>query len=436
MCHLPIPKQEKKQEKKITTDELSTILKREKHIYLSCSNTYIVQDHRIIKEILYQWENTSETIEKYITLSQHWVYEDIQKNKEVLTLILDPQLWIHDMIDRRIETVWNPKKRFEEDALRILRWIRFPNILNQFLPDKELQNAWFDFDKETRNALCEHANLVSHIAKERIHEELVKAFSRNNPFGYICLLDEIWLLPILFPSVEACKANKQPIRYHPFDTYTHTLLTLHALQKINTHYLAKLAMLYHDVGKPNQYAYIKEQKEMNPNNIDMSWYIHHADSGAETAKKEYAALWFSKKECEEIFRYIKRHHRPWEILTSNQKNRTKKIRQLLSEWWISKTCNLIDIAIADRLWQFNPLQGAAIQELQDMKQKAITLHDQEWRFTLQQLAINWNDIVSLYNIQPGPKIWDILRNCFDWVLGDVPSRNTKSKIIGHLKTFM
>jgi hypothetical protein len=77
-------------------------------------------------------------------------------------------------------------------------------------------------------------------------------------------------LNILFPAVAACKNNKQPIRYHPFDTYTHTLLTIHALQKINTSYTAKLAMLYHDVGKPEQYAYIHEQKKINPEQIDMS----------------------------------------------------------------------------------------------------------------------------------------------------------------------
>jgi hypothetical protein len=195
-------------------------------------------------------------------------------------------------------------------------------------------------------------------------------------------------------------------------------------------------MLYHDVGKPEQYAYIHEQKKINPEQIDMSWYVHHADSGASIAIKEYSDLWFSKKECEEIFWYIKWHHRPWEILTSNPKNRIKKMRQLLSEWGLDKTCNLIDIAIADRLWQFNPLQGAAIQELEEMKETVITLHNQEWRFTLQQLAINWNDIVSLYNLPPGPQIWEILGKCFDRVLGDVPNRNTKAMLQRHLKTFM
>lgn len=79
-------------------------------------------------------------------------------------------------------------------------------------------------------------------------------FMARNPFGWVALIDELGLLPLLFPALHRNKHDDQPVRYHPFDTYAHTLLTLRNLQKLNDNYLVKLGMLYHDVGKKDQYA--------------------------------------------------------------------------------------------------------------------------------------------------------------------------------------
>jgi hypothetical protein len=65
------------------------------------------------------------------------------------------------------------------------------------------------------------------------------------------------MLKILFPSLAKTKKIEQPIRYHPFDVYAHTMLTLYQLQKINTDPLVRFSMLYHDVGKPLQFAEYK-----------------------------------------------------------------------------------------------------------------------------------------------------------------------------------
>jgi tRNA nucleotidyltransferase (CCA-adding enzyme) len=68
------------------------------------------------------------------------------------------------------------------------------------------------------------------------------------------------MLPLLFPALHATKHIEQPIRYHAFDVYTHTLLTLKGLQEINGDYLVRFAMLYHDVGKVAQYQAYDEAK--------------------------------------------------------------------------------------------------------------------------------------------------------------------------------
>lgn len=82
----------------------------------------------------------------------------------------------------------------------------------------------------------------------------MKAFTVGNPFGFVALLDEAKLLEHLFPALYETKNIEQPIRYHPFDIYTHTLLTLFELQKISKDPLVRLAMLYHDVGKVVQFG--------------------------------------------------------------------------------------------------------------------------------------------------------------------------------------
>lgn len=244
------------------------------------------------------------------------------------------------------------------------------------------------------------AHLVSTLAKERLHQELVKVFQMNNPFGYVALLRELGLLKTIFPALYACIDNRQPVRYHPFDTYNHTLLTLYRIQQINANYLVKLAMLYHDVGKPDQYAFMEKAFAENPDNPDRTGYEHHAQIGSKLAQQDLSRLAFSTQEIETICRYIQRHHRPGEILDSNPDSRAKKLRELISEGGIEMTHNLLDIAIADRVGQYNPLQAPIIEELETLKILATSLYEKEGRFTLKELAITGNDLMDSFELPP------------------------------------
>lgn len=438
------------QQQKIHEHESKELTKEQQYIQLTSkqkdrffkdANVCILHNSKSIETIFPEWILDTKALENHLWIIEQYHTKKYEKNIHNLNtnlhILIDLHEWMKDMLHHKIKTVGNPEDRFTEDALRILRWVRFPNILNQKIPNRWKQNSSFDIEKKTRDAMKKHASLVLWLAKERIHEELVKVFSWKNPFGYICLLDELNILKILFPELHACKNNIQPIRYHPFDTYNHTLLALHVLQNTDVNYLAKLAMLYHDVGKPEQYAYISEQKKIHGDEpIDMSWYQHHTETWAIIWAKAFANLWCSKKECEEISRYIKRHHRPWEILDSSKKNRMKKIRLLLSDGWLEMSLNLVEIAIADRKWQFNPLQSPAIEELYDMRETLQLLHNQEWRFTTKELDITGKEIMKHYNLKPGPRVWEIISACFDRVAWDVITRNNKKTILRHLKTLI
>lgn len=100
-------------------------------------------------------------------------------------------------------------------------------------------------------------------------------------------------------------------------------------------------------------------------------------------------------------RYVLRHHRPGEILDADPKKRTKKIRELLSEGGLEKSLNLIDLAIADRIGQMNPIQPMAIDELEEMKITIQQLYETEGQFTMKQMLINGNILMRELSLQPG-----------------------------------
>ena len=416
---------------KPSNNELLQIVQKHSNIYLPASQTLIIQDLTTIEQLFVEWKIKTELLTSIISkasLVQEWTSPH-NVTITSLSIIVDPHGGLIDLLSGKIRTVGKADDRFTEDALRIIRALRFPNTLNQHSTE-----IAFDYDKATRISMQHNAHLAKNLAKERIYQEFVKVFKANNPFGYVSLLNELWLVDILLPALAACKGDIQPVRYHPFDTFDHTLLTLHACQQINKNYLVKLAMLYHDVGKPSQYAYLREQNLKQPEEIDMSGYVHHTESSVPLAQQDLQNLGFSNKEIEEVSRYIRRHHRPWEILSSNPDQRTKKIRSLISEVGEKRVLNLIDLAIADRLWQFNPMQPPAIEELKDMKKTVKQLIKDEGRFTMKQLAVDGTILMQQLSLSPGPKLWELLKIAFERVLNDIKQRNHVDKIIIHLRS--
>jgi tRNA nucleotidyltransferase (CCA-adding enzyme) len=209
----------------------------------------------------------------------------LQKSADhTVTVILDPQYGIDDIIHSKLRAVGDPLMRMHEDALRILRALRFVNQLNQH------PNVAIDFEKSTRKALQKSFPLVTTMPKERLHQELMKVFGGNNPYGYIALIDELYLLNTLFPALARCKHIDQPIRYHPFDVYAHTLLVLHAAQQRNTNPYLKLAALYHDVGKVDQYAYYSLGIDGDEKSLPAAIMVQHPELGVTLAQQDFKKL--------------------------------------------------------------------------------------------------------------------------------------------------
>lgn len=391
------------------------------HWFAYLDTILIIQHHTIIEELLPNGKLSVEALHQFL-----------QKNEitqEIEWIIWDPYLWLQDIVDGRIRCVGSADKRFNEDALRILRAIRFQNTLN-FDPDLD---AEFDYEKETWKSMKKYYYLIKHLSKERIHEEIQKVFSGPNPFGYVAVLDELNLLKYIFPSVVHIKHLIQPVRYHPFDVYSHSLLALHYLQSINTNYLVRLAMLYHDVGKSEQYYTHTFGLDNDDRSYIYGGWLNHVNCGQDMAKEDLERVGFGRKEIEEVMWYIGQHMKPGEILMSKQDNRVKKMREIYTNGGYERTKNLLDICRGDRSGHFNPIQKPAIDGVLRLYEILDNLKESEGQFTMSKMDLDGNDLMQEFGLQPGRKIGELMKKAFEWVMEDIKGRNKKDKIIEKLR---
>ena len=223
--------------------QIIALLNRFGYVYLADKATFILQDELVIEQLFKDGKFQTKYFQTWIkSLNSETILGEREGKKDPknLRFLIDPHHGIQDLEDKKLRAVGSAEKRFQEDALRLLRALRFVNVCNQRLQDTDSSLELFDFEKSTWNALRDNKDLLQHIAKERIHDELTKVFSEGNPFAFIALVDEAGLMPLLFPALYETRFVHQPIRYHPFDVYTHTMLTLYELQKINKNYLVRL----------------------------------------------------------------------------------------------------------------------------------------------------------------------------------------------------
>lgn len=458
--------------KQLNFEKIPQVLEKDWFIYLTDKKVLIIQKEALIAQLLPKGKLDSDFLYYLLDMQLIWyALWDLSlseyRDYDTLHIIIDPAFGLQSLIKRRLETVGNPDQRFREDALRLLRALRFVNVLNQKLltqashqhrliePDKSEAVLWishedssvvafpeskvslFDFDTETWKSIKRNHSLLSSIAKERIYQELSKSFIQGNPFGLIALIDEAEMLPLLFPALAKTKHYDQPIRYHPFDIYAHTILTLYHLQDLNPNFLVRFAMLYHDVGKVGQYKQYGINLSREEIRKLLAGPLNHRFSSGELMEEDFKKLGFSKKEIDEIKRYIREHHTPGEILLSHPNNRAKKLKRLLSEAGYEKVQNLLDINIADRLGMYNPLQNSSdLSDSYYLKELLAHIHRTEWQFKKSDLSISWADIMEHFKLKPGKIVWELLQVAFDRVLWDAQQRNTPKQILANLANYL
>lgn len=283
-----------------------------------------------------------------------------------------------DLARRCIRAIGDPRQRFEEDRLRMVRAIRFAASLN------------FDIDSLTLDAIKQSAPMITQISAERIGEEITRILTEGGARRGFELLDETGLLRILLPEIEEMKGVEQSPEHHPEgDVFKHTLLTLCHLEK-PTETLA-YGCLLHDVGKP-----VCFRKE-----ADRITFYGHTDRGAEMAQAILKRLKRGRAVWERVAYLVKNHLRH----TQAPKMRLSTLKRFLREEGIDE---LLELARIDALSSSGDLQYYHF-----CQERRSQMQEEEIR---PEPLLRGTDLIAMGYI-PGPIFAEILRRVEDAQLG-------------------
>ena len=190
-----------------------------------------------------------------------------------------------DLKKKIIRAIGNPRKRFTEDKLRMLRAVRFASVLG------------FKIETKTFLAIKKLAPKIREVSQERVRDELVKMFTGTDPASALSLLDQTGLLKEVLPEVHRMKGVQQPRAYHPEgDVFVHTKLLMKRLK--NPSVTLAFGCLLHDVGKPDTYK-----------RRDRIRFNGHDRVGARISEKILERLRFSNDLKEKIVACVEGHMR-------------------------------------------------------------------------------------------------------------------------------
>src|SRR3989344_6114156 len=294
---------------------------------------------------------------------------------------------------KRIKTVGNPDERFGEDALRMLRAVRFAATLN------------FEIEKETAQAIKKNSLWIEAVSKERVRDEFIKIIMAPSSANGIELLRQLHLLKFILPELEENYGVGQN-KHHIYDCYQHALKALEytAKKKFDMH--VRIAALLHDIGKPR--VKVGEGKE--------STFYNHEMIGAKMAFQILHRLKFSNKDIEKITRLVK-----WHMFYYNVDEVTESsVRRLVRNVGPENIEELLQVREADRI-------GSGVPKAEPYKLrhlKYIIDKVSQDPISVSMLKINGKNVMDVLNIEPGPKIGQILDVLLSYVLDD-PKKNTK-----------
>lgn len=324
-------------------------------------------------------------------------------NGQSSMVFADPFEGRKDIKDKIIRCVGNPKERFKEDALRLLRAIRFATVLG------------FDIEEATGKEIVSDANLITKISNERIRDELLKILASENPEKGIILLKDAALLKHILPELlEGVGVSMvRPGRHHTTDVFTHNVLTLKHTPSIDP--LVRFAALLHDVGKP---------KARGEDKDGLVTFYNHEIVGAKIAYEICQRLKFSKKQTEKIVNLIR-----WHMFSVDEKVSDGGVRRFIRRIGIENVKDLIDLRIGDRL-------GSGTEKAESWRLKKFKERIEEQLkptpFGMNDLAIDGTDIMRVLNLKPGPEIGKLLQTLFEEVDEDL-SKNNKEYLIKRVK---
>jgi tRNA nucleotidyltransferase (CCA-adding enzyme) len=283
-----------------------------------------------------------------------------------------------DLERRCIRAIGNPRERFDEDRLRMVRAIRFAASLN------------FEIDSATMDAIKQSAATITQISWERIGEEITRILTEGGARRGFELLDETGILKVVLPEIEQMKGVEQGSEHHPEgDVFKHTLLTLSHLEAPSES--LAYGCLLHDIAKP--VCFRKED--------DRITFYGHTDHGAEMAEAVLKRLKRGRATWERVSYLVKNHLRH----TQAPKMRLSTLKRFLREDGIHE---LLELARIDALSSSGDLQYHRF-----CQERLAEMQEEEIR---PEPLLRGKDLIEMGYI-PGPIFAEILQRVEDAQLG-------------------
>lgn len=300
-----------------------------------------------------------------------------------------------DIRKKVIRAVGEPAFRFKEDALRMMRAVRFVSQLG------------FELEPKTERAITKLAGSIKFVSKERIRDELVKILASDKPAEGIRLLHDTKLLQYILPELEEGLGVAQS-RHHIYQVYEHNVLTLKNCP--STKWQVRLAALLHDVAKP------KTRKIIN----EIATFYNHEHLGAKMTRRIMERLKFSNNDTEMVVNLVKNHMFYYQV----NEVTAASVRRLIVKVGRENLQDLIHLRMADRVGSGTPKAlPYKLQHLQYMMEKV-----QNDPISAKMLKISGDDLLNDLKMEPSPKMGAVLDVLLAEVLED-PEHNTKEYLL-------
>ena len=306
---------------------------------------------------------------------------------------------MQDLNHHLIRCVGDPRERFSEDALRILRAVRFSAQLN------------FPIEEETAEAVRELAPTLENISAERIQAELVKLLVSAHP-ERIQDAYELGITRIILPEWDAMAGVEQNTPHHKYDVAQHTL---HALKYVKRDKILRLTMLFHDMGKPMM-------KTTDENGRDH--FRGHALVSEELARSILHRLKFDNETIRTVTKLVCYHDYRVEATPKNVRRAMNRIGVELFPYYLA-------VRLADVKAQSPYQKREKIENIVEMRQLYQEIIKKQECVTLRQLAVGGRELMDL-GMKPGRELGSMLSELLEYVLDD-PARNDKEILCAYVK---
>ena len=304
---------------------------------------------------------------------------------------------IKDIERKTIRTVGEADARFNEDALRMLRAVRFAVQLN------------FSISLETTESILKNSELLKKISAERIRDEFVKIIMSENSASGVAMLQKFNLLKNIIPELEEGIGCEQ-LGEHIYDVWEHLLHALQHSADKNWPLEIRLAALMHDIGKPRTRRF----DGTKAGGKGKYTFYGHEVIGARMAKKIMERLKFPNKEIDLVEKLIRNHM----FFSDTELITLSAVRRIIAKVGEENIWLLMNIRESDRV-------GMKKKEAPYRLRKYFAMIEEALRdpISVGALKIDGEFMIKELGIKPGPRMGWILHALLEEVL-DAPDKNT------------